>query len=136
MREIESLIPHRNPFLYVDEILSFSREEIVGVKIFSSADAFLAASFPEFNYVPGVVLVESMAQCGGAGVKKLGFSEGLFALAGIDSAQFLKGLVYEKTFTMVIKNIRLSNKLIKQSGVGYCDNAIVVEASWTCVRIQ
>ena len=61
MKEIETLLPHRNPFLYVDKIISISREQIVGTTIFSDANDFLKGSFPEFNYVPGVVLIEAMA---------------------------------------------------------------------------
>ncbi|AYB30542.1 beta-hydroxyacyl-ACP dehydratase [Chryseolinea soli] len=136
MKEIENLIPHRNPFLYVDEVLSFSKEEIIGIKTFSSADSFLNGSFPEFGFVPGVVLVESLAQCGGAGVKKLGFTDGLFALAAIEFANFFQGLPYEKQFRMVIQNLRLNPKLIKQTGTGYHADEKIVEASWTCVRIQ
>lgn len=136
MKEIEKLIPHRNPFLYVDEVLSFSQEEITGMKTFSSDDSFLNGSFPESGFVPGVVLIESLAQCGGAGVKKLGFTDGLFALAAIEFANFFKGLPYEKPFRMIIQNIRLSPKLIKQTGTGYHAADKIVEASWTCVRIQ
>jgi 3-hydroxyacyl-[acyl-carrier-protein] dehydratase len=65
MKEIETLIPHRNPFLYVDKISSLSKEEFVWTTVFSDANEFLTGSFPEFNYVPGVILIEAMAQCGG-----------------------------------------------------------------------
>ena len=136
MKEIENLIPHRNPFLYVDELLSYSQEEIIGIKTFSSADSFLNGSFPEFGFVPGVVLIESLAQCGGAGLKKLSFTDGLFALAAIEFANFLQGLPYEKQFRMVVHNLRLNPKLIKQTGIGYNAGEKIVEASWTCVRIQ
>jgi 3-hydroxyacyl-[acyl-carrier-protein] dehydratase len=97
MKEIETLIPHRSPFLYVDELVSLTNDEIVGRKVFSSEDRFLNGSFPEFGFVPGVVLIEAMAQCGGAGIKKLGLASGLFGFASIEHAQFHAGVGYERS---------------------------------------
>src|SRR6478735_4225381 len=122
MKEIETLIPQRAPFLYVDRLVSLSREEIVGVKTFSDADSILRGSFPDFNYVPGVILIEAMAQCGGAGIKKLELADGLFGFAKIENANFYKGVEFEKVFRMVIKNIKIADKYIKQSGVGFVDD--------------
>jgi 3-hydroxyacyl-[acyl-carrier-protein] dehydratase len=59
--EIETLIPHRKPFLYIDKIISFTKEEIIGQSMFQDSDGFLSGSFLEHNYVPGVILIEAMA---------------------------------------------------------------------------
>ena len=110
MKEIETLIPHRNPFLYLDEISSFSKEEIVGTTVFSDANKFLTGSFPEFNYVPGVILIEAMAQCGGAGIKKLQLADGLFGFANIEAANFYKALnlaTFSKWLLRILK-LRIS----------------------------
>ena len=136
MKEIETLIPHRNPFLYVDELIDLSKDEIVGTTIFSDTNSFLTASFPEFNYVPGVILIEAMAQCGGAGIKKLGLADGLFGFANIEHATFYKGVEYGNVFKMVIQNIKVAEKYIKQSGVGYVGEAVCMELIWTCVKFQ
>lgn len=136
MKEVESLIPHRNPFLYVDKITSLSKEEIIGETIFHCSDGFLSGSFPDFNYVPGVILIEAMAQCGGAGIKKLGLAEGLFGFANIESANFHKGVEYGKIFRMVIRNIKIADKYIKQSGFGMIDNETCMDLSWMCVKFQ
>ena len=75
-----------------------------------------------------------MAQCGGAGLKKIGtMAEGLFALAAIDSARFLNVVEYGQTVRMVIKNLRVRDKAFKQSGITYVNNMAAVEAVWTCV---
>ncbi|WP_232424845.1 3-hydroxyacyl-ACP dehydratase FabZ family protein [Algoriphagus resistens] len=88
---IETLIPHRYPFLFVGEILSVSVDEIVGTKTFSKTkDEMLGGSFPGFGYIPGMILIESMAQCGGAGIKKLGLANGFFGLVSMDKVRFLK----------------------------------------------
>jgi 3-hydroxyacyl-[acyl-carrier-protein] dehydratase len=136
MKEIETLIPQRAPFLYVDKIISLSREEIIGTKIFSDSDQFLRGSFPDFNYVPGVILIEAMAQCGGAGIRKLELAEGLFGFAKIENASFYKGVEFEKTFKMVIKNIKIADKYIKQSGVGFVDDEPCLDLTWTCIKFQ
>ena len=136
VKEIETLIPHRNPFLYVDKISSLSKEEIIGTIMFSDANEFLTGSFPEFNYVPGVILIEAMAQCGGAGIKKLGLADGLFGLANIEAANFYKGVVYGAIFKMVIKNIKITDKYFKQSGTGLVDDSPCVDLTWTCVKFQ
>lgn len=136
MKPIESLIPHRDPFLYVDTIISATMEEIVGLKVFSDTDPLISGSFPEFSFVPGVILLESMAQCGGAGVKILGVTEGFFALSSIESAHFPRGAEIGQQIKMVIKNIKLSERFIKQSGIAYVGNKVVADATWLCVRLD
>lgn len=133
---IETLLPHREPFLFVDDILSATREEIVAVKTFESEGSWLRGSFPTFNFVPGTILIESMAQCGGAAIKIMGITDGLFALTTIEHAEFFGGAEYDKPVKYVITNIRLSDKLIKQSGKAYMGNMLVLEAIWMCVRMQ
>lgn len=118
-KDIENLIPHRAPFLFVDEIISVDKEQIIGVKKFDDTNFILKGNFPEFNYVPGTILLESMAQCGGAGVRLLGVTNGIFALAYIETAEFLKGVLFGKQVKFVIRNLRLSEKIIKQSGKAY-----------------
>lgn len=136
MKEVESLIPHRNPFLYLDKIISLSKDEIVGETIFHCSDGFLSGSFPEFNYVPGVILIEAMAQCGGAGIKKLGLADGLFGFASIESALFYKGVEYDAPFRMEIKNIKITERYIKQTGLGLFNNERCMDLSWICVKFQ
>lgn len=136
MKEIETLIPHRNPFLYVDEIISLSAHEIIGSYVFSDTNEFLKGSFPKFNFIPGVILIEAMAQCGGAGIKKLGLADGLFGLATIESASFFKGVEYGQPFKMIVKNIKIAERYIKQSGTGYVHDEPCMNLAWTCVKLQ
>ncbi len=134
--EIEKLIPHRFPFLFLDKIIVANEKEIIGIKSFDKSNHMLTGSFPEYNYIPGMILVESMAQCGGAGVKKAGLADGLFGLASMDKVTFLKGVTYNEEIKYIIRNIRVSNKLIKQSGIAYAEGEPVAEATWLCVRID
>lgn len=134
--QIENLIPHRHPFLFVDEIVSVSTNEIIAVKTFGDKDNMLKGSFPEHQFVPGTILIESMAQAGGAGVRLLGVAEGIFALVQIESAQFLGGVTYDTEVKYVIKNIRLSEKIIKQSGKAYVGAKVVLEATWMSIKMD
>ena len=136
IKEVQSLIPHRDPFLYLDKIISLTRDQIVGETIFHSSNGLLSGSFPEFNFVPGVILIEAMAQCGGAGIKKLGLADGLFGFANIESANFYKGVEYGDVFRMVITNIKIADKYIKQSGLGMIGDQTCMDLSWICVKFQ
>lgn len=133
MSAIEQLIPHRNPFLFVDELLEVSPEKIRGVRHFTAErDAFFQGHFPEYPIVPGVVLVEAMAQCGGAGLSKLGsFPAGsLFLLARIENAKFRRPVRPGDRVVFEINNEMVSPKMIKQSGKLTVENELAAEGSW------
>jgi 3-hydroxyacyl-[acyl-carrier-protein] dehydratase len=63
-QSIYDAIPHREPFLLVDEILEREPQRIVGVKTFSGKEDFFAGHYPNFPLVPGVLLCEAAMQCG------------------------------------------------------------------------
>lgn len=135
--EIEKLIPHRFPFLFVDKIITANEKEVIGVKSFDkSKDKMLMGSFPEFDFIPGMILIESMAQCGGAGIKKAGLADGFFGLVSMGDVKFLKGVSYGEEIKYIIKNVRVSNRLIKQTGIAYSRNEPIAEATWVCARID
>ena len=136
-KNIEELIPHRYPFLFVDEIISANENEIIGLKTFDKVkDNMLTGSFPEFDFIPGTIIMESMAQCGGAGIKQVGLADGFFGLVSLNDVKFLKGVAYGEEIKYVVKNIRVSDKLIKQTGIAYSNDEPVAEATWVCARID
>ena len=136
MKEIESLIPHRYPFLFVDEIITANKDEITGVKTFDESFVFFQENYTKEKIVPNMILIEAMAQCGGAGVKKLNNSDDeLYGLASIENAKFFNTVEVGSTIEMIVKNIKISNRVIKQSGTVYCKDKIAVEATWMCAKL-
>jgi 3-hydroxyacyl-[acyl-carrier-protein] dehydratase len=133
--EIESLLPHREPFLFVDEIVSADKEKIVARRVFTGKEFFFKGHFPEYPVVPGVILVETMAQCGGAGLRKLGILGGdaLFFLASVDKAKFRRQVRPGDDVRCEIENLRISPKMIKQAGKAYVGEELAAEAEWLCL---
>lgn len=135
MTDIKQLLPHREPFLFVDRLETVNQEEIVGYRKYSSSEYFFKGHFPEYPVVPGVILTETMAQVGGAGVRELGVLPGdaLFFFATIDKVKFRRQVRPDDEVKFVIKNLRIGPKMIKQSGIAYVGSEIAAEAEWMCL---
>lgn len=133
--EIEELLPHRDPFLFVDEIISAGKEKISARHVFSEKEFFFKGHFPRYPVVPGVILVEAMAQSGGAGLRKLGILGGdaLFFLASVDKVKFRRQVLPGEEVRCEIENLRVSRRMIKQAGKAYVGGELAAEAEWLCL---
>jgi 3-hydroxyacyl-[acyl-carrier-protein] dehydratase len=135
MNEIESLLPHREPFLFVDEIVEASNEKIIAKHVFTEKEYFFKGHFPEYPVVPGVVLIETMAQSGGAGLRKLGvLGDGtLFFLATVDKVKFRRQVRPGDELRSEVVNLRVSPHMVKQQGKAYVGDELAAEAEWMCL---
>jgi 3-hydroxyacyl-[acyl-carrier-protein] dehydratase len=133
--EIEALLPHRAPFLFVDELLTADRETITARHIFGEGEFFFRGHFPQYPVVPGVILIETMAQSGGAGLRKLGIlgDGALFFLATVDKVKFRRQVRPGDEVRSEIKNLRVSPRMIKQSGRAFVGGELAAEAEWMCL---
>ncbi len=131
---IKSLLPHRDPFLFVDNLISFDEQGIVGTKRFDEDEFFFKGHFPNYPVVPGVILIESMAQCGGAGMNALGtLGNSLFFLATVEKAKFRRQVVPGDEVRFEIDNLRVSPQTLKQRGKAFVGDELAAEAEWLCL---
>jgi len=133
-KNIADLLPHRSPFLYVDKLDEVNKERIVGTRRYTNEDYFFKGHFPGHPVVPGVILVESMAQCGGAGVAQSGIlGDKLFFLATIDKVKFRRQVLPGDEVRFEIHNIQIGSRGIRQSGRAYVGEELAAEATWLCL---
>jgi 3-hydroxyacyl-[acyl-carrier-protein] dehydratase len=135
MKEIEELLPHREPFLFIDEIIKADKDEIIAKHVFTDKEFFFKGHFPEYPVTPGVILIETMAQAGGAGLRKIGALPGdaLFFLATVDKAKFRKQVRPNEEVRLEINNLRISPKMIKQAGKAFVGDELAATAEWMCL---
>ena len=130
MENIESYLPHRPPFLFVDDV-GIEGSTILASRIFRAEEWFFKGHFPAYPVVPGVLLVESLAQAGGVGAKLLGVKpKGLFVLARIRSATFRRQVHPGERLDMEISIVKSSALVLHQKGRGLVDGQVAMEAEW------
>jgi len=136
LASIETLLPQRYPFLFVDEIISATLDEIIGIQRYDNFFLYYQEYYPKKKRVPTVILIESIVQCGGAGINKMEiFANVLWVLASLEKVQFFRGVEAGSTVRMVVKTIKISNKLLKQTGKAFCGEHVILEATWLCIKM-
>ncbi len=128
--EIRELIPHRYPFLLVDRIEELEPGvRAVGLKNVSQNEPFFQGHFPDYPVMPGVLIIEAMAQVGAVGVMAGGeHRERLALFAGIDGVRFRRQVVPGDALRMEVEITRLKGKVGRGKGRATVEGERVCEA--------
>lgn len=129
--EILKILPHRHPFLLVDRIVELQPgQRAVGIKSVSFNEPFFAGHFPGHPVMPGVLVVEAMAQVG-AVLLLSGVPEErrrVVYFTGIDKTRFRRPVRPGDTLRLELRVLKLRSRTAKMRGEAYVDGALVAEA--------
>ncbi|SHE96400.1 3-hydroxyacyl-[acyl-carrier-protein] dehydratase [Seinonella peptonophila] len=129
IQEIQKIIPHRPPFLLVDKMLEVEPgKRAVGIKNVTINEPFFPGHFPDYPVMPGVLIVEALAQVGGVAVLSMEKYRGkLVFFAGIDKVRFRKQVVPGDVLTLEVEMTRLAGKIGKGTAIAKVEDQVAVQ---------
>jgi beta-hydroxyacyl-ACP dehydratase FabZ len=138
IQEIRDILPHRYPMLLVDAILELDEERIVGIKNVTVNEPFFVGHFPEFPVMPGVLVVEAMAQVAGVLVLKSvpDRKNKLVLLASIEQAKFRRPVRPGDQLRIEMRVTRRKASVAKMHGQATVNGVVVAEAELMCKLVD
>lgn len=129
INEIRSIIPHRHPFLLIDRILEVEEgKRAVGIKNVSANEDFFNGHFPDYPVMPGVLIVEALAQTGAVAILNSEENRGKLAFfAGIDKCRFKRQVKPGDQLRLEVEILRLRGSIGKGKGTATVDGEIAAE---------
>ncbi|MEH6985131.1 3-hydroxyacyl-ACP dehydratase FabZ, partial [Priestia megaterium] len=129
IEQIKEIIPHRYPFLLVDRILEVEEgKKAVGLKNVSANEEFFNGHFPDYPVMPGVLIVEALAQVGAVAMLKKEENQGRLAFfAGIDNCRFKKQVRPGDQLRLEVEIVRARGSIGKGKGIATVDGELVCE---------
>ena len=137
IEEIKEYLPHRNPFLLIDRVVDFEKgERIVALKNVTANEPFFPGHFPHYHVMPGVLIVEAMAQAAAVlSLKSLGHKNDgkwVYYFVGIDGARFKRPVVPGDTLTIEVKQGRSGRGIAKFNATARVGDVVAAEAELLC----
>lgn len=135
INQIRDILPHRFPFLLVDRVIEYNPGvSAVAIKNVTINDNFFPGHFPERPIMPGVLMIEAMAQVGGLVMlqPEVGGSRENFFFAGIDKVRFRKPVIAGDTLVMRMTLVKLQKRfgIAKMEGKAYVGGEVVCEGEF------
>lgn len=132
INEIQKILPHRYPFLLVDRIIEIEDgKKVVGLKNVSANEGFFQGHFPGYPVMPGVLIIEAMAQVGAVAILKMPEYQGKIAFfAGIDNVRFRRQVVPGDQLRIEVEMLKLRGRIGKARGVVTVDGAVAAEGEF------
>jgi UDP-3-O-[3-hydroxymyristoyl] N-acetylglucosamine deacetylase/3-hydroxyacyl-[acyl-carrier-protein] dehydratase len=136
---IQRILPHRYPFLLVDKIIDFKVDErVIGVKSVTANEPFFQGHFPGQPVMPGVLIIEAMAQCGGIlllnGLENPG--EKLVYFIAINNVKFRRTVVPGDQLILDIEMVSRRSKVIQIKGKAYVGTNLVAEGEFMAAIVN
>ncbi len=137
IEEIKEYLPHRYPFLLIDRIVAFEEgTRIVALKNVTVNEPFFPGHFPHFHVMPGVLVVEAMAQAAAVlSLKSMGRKNDgkwVYYFVGIDGARFKRPVVPGDTLLIEVVQGRMARGMAKFTAVARVGDAVAAEAQLLC----
>jgi 3-hydroxyacyl-[acyl-carrier-protein] dehydratase len=142
IHQILRLLPHRYPFLLVDRVLEIRPDFIIAVKNVTANEPCFQGHFPELPVMPGVLIIESMAQTGAVLLLSMGakkgetFDDKLVLFAAIERARFRKPVVPGDQMRIEMKVLKNKGPVWKVEGRVTVQNVLVAEATLMCHVVE
>lgn len=138
IHQILAHLPHRYPFVLVDKVVSYEiNKEITAIKNVTINEPFFPGHFPYHPVMPGVLIIEAMAQAAAIlSFKTMGSlpsEDSVYYFAGIDTARFKKPVSPGDQLILNVKIDRILRGIWKYTGQATVDGAVVAEAEFMCI---
>ncbi|HLR70374.1 MAG TPA: 3-hydroxyacyl-ACP dehydratase FabZ [Pseudogracilibacillus sp.] len=130
VQQIKDIIPHRYPFLLVDKVLEIEEgKRVVGLKNVSANEPFFSGHFPDYPVMPGVLILESLAQVGAIAVLDMEQNKGKIGfLAGVDKCRFKREVKPGDQLQLEVEIIRMRGSIGKGKGTATVNGKVACEA--------
>ncbi len=132
--EIQEILPHRYPMLLVDRILEISEQRVVGLKNVTANEPFFQGHFPGYPIMPGVLVVEAMAQCGGVlALRSMPDRDRKVVLfTSIDNCRFRTPVTPGDQLRLELDILRRRGSVVKMQGRAFVGDRLAAEAVLMC----